>query len=87
MRPRWMARGGGGPSGPLIGDSTAQPGDLAASAAAGGEGDHQDRPVSQITEAVAGTGCQQFWQHVASDRLGALAKTLSWRGSDRQPDG
>ncbi len=64
-----------------------QTGDLAAPAAAGGKGDHQHLPVAQIAQAVGRAGRQQFCQHVTGDLLGALAKTLSWRDSDRQPNG
>lgn len=85
-----MAREGSGlPSSTGIGGSTVSCSrrKLAASAAAGGKGDHQDRPVTQIAQAVGRAGRQQFGQHIAGDGLGALAKTLSWRGSDRQPNG
>lgn len=51
----------------------AQGGDLAAPAAAGGEGEHQDSAVAQISEAARLAGRKQFGEDVAGDRLGALA--------------
>lgn len=64
-----------------------QAGDLGAPAAAGGEGDHQDGAVAQIAQVIGRAGRQQLCEDFAGDRLGALATSLSWRGSDRQPNG
>ncbi|MBY3517381.1 hypothetical protein HFN76_35590 [Rhizobium laguerreae] len=62
-----------------------QSGNLAAPAAAGGKGDHQDRPVAEIAQAVGRAGRQQLCQHVAGDRPGAFAtprpNTYRWLSS------
>ncbi len=46
--------------------------DFAAKTATGSKGNHHDRAVTNITQA-ARAGRQQLCQHVAGDRLGALA--------------
>lgn len=64
-----------------------QSGDLAAPAAAGGKGDHQDRPVTPIAQTVGGAGRQQFCQHISGDRPGALSTPRPGDGAHGEADG
>ena len=51
-------------------------GDLAAPTTAGRKGDHQDRPLTQIAQAVARARGQQFCQNVVRNRLGLLRRRV-----------
>src|SRR5262249_35084259 len=66
---------------------TAQAGHLAAAAAAGRKRQHQDGTIADIAQTSAGAGGEQLGQHIAGDRLGALATAWPWHSPDRQANG
>ncbi len=65
----------------------AQACDFAAPTPARGKGYHQDSPIPQSGEILAGTGCQQLVQNIAGNRMGTLAAARPVQGAHRKPDG
>ncbi len=65
----------------------AQAGYFAAPAPARGKSYHQDSPIPQGGEILAGTGCQQLAQNVAGNGIGTLATAWPVQGAHRKPDG
>lgn len=65
----------------------AQAGYFAAPAPARGKSYHQDSPIPQGGEILAGAGCQQLAQNVAGNGIGTLVTAWPVQGAHRKPDG
>ena len=64
----------------------AQARNFTAPSSARGKGHHQDGPITQSGEILAGTGRQQLAEDITSDGAGTLAAWWSVNGADRKPD-
>jgi hypothetical protein len=86
----WRARGGGLrchlPLGARLSAALFANRQLRCAYGPGGEGDHQDRAIPQIAQAVVAAGRVQLGQHPASDRLGTLGTALPRHSADGKAD-
>ncbi len=64
----------------------AQAGHLAAPSPAGGKGYHQDGPVANRGQIIAGTGRQQLYEDIAGNSIRALAASRTVDGTDGKTD-